>query len=135
MTSDTAAPDAARLLADHDLAGLVVVDGDRRPVAVLPATRLLRHMLPHYVLDDPRLAHVEDELHADRMADRLAGRRVGALLAGEPAPLPIVDADATAIEIAGVMADTHSPVVAVTDGSMIGVVTTTRLLDHLVPTR
>jgi hypothetical protein len=49
-----------------------------------------------------------------------------------------VDADATAVEIASVMASSRSPVVAVsddahrTDAPMIGVITVSRLLTRLL---
>ena len=141
---DGSALDAARLLADHGLPGLIVIDGDRRPVAVLPGPQLLQASIPRYVQDDPTLALLYSEADADRLCAPLAGKSVADLLpaagtaAGGKAP-PIVDADATVMEIASVMARTHSPVVAVTadahrtDAPMIGVVTVSRLLAHLLP--
>ncbi|MCQ0016523.1 hypothetical protein LUX39_24560 [Actinomadura madurae] len=67
------------------------------------------------------------------------GKHVTDLLAEERMPLPVVDADATAMEIASVMAAARSPVVAVsgeadrTDAPMIGVITASHLLDRLLP--
>jgi CBS domain-containing protein len=132
---DSSALEAARLLSEHLLPGLVVVDDDGRPRAVLPGSQILRFAIPRYVQDDPALARVFDEAHADRLCARLADRRVSELLpAGSDAP-PIVDADATAIEIATLMAGARSPLVAVVakDGSMIGAITTSRLLGRLLP--
>ena len=48
--------------------------------------------------------------------------------------LPVVDGDATTIEVAAVMARMHSPVVAVVEGErLLGAITVRRLLDHLLP--
>jgi CBS domain-containing protein len=140
VTTDSGALEAARLLAEHGLPGLIVVNGQRRPVAILPGSQLLNAMIPRYVRDDPALARVFDEGHADRLCERLAGKSVADLLTAgaEKSPPPIVDADATAMEIASVMASAHSPVVAVsddarrTDAPMIGVITASRLLSKLL---
>jgi CBS domain-containing protein len=139
VTPDSSALDAARLLAEHQLPGLIVVDENRCPVAVLPGSQLLRFVIPRYVQDDPNLARVYDEEHADKLCAKLAGKRVADLLPDERKAPPIVDSDATAMEIASVMAGTRSPVVAVsgdprrTDAPMIGVVTTAQLLGRLLP--
>ncbi|URN07299.1 CBS domain-containing protein [Actinomadura madurae] len=140
VTPESSALDAARLLAGHRLPGLLVVDAENRPVAVIPGSQLLRYTIPHHVRDDPALARVYDERHADQLCSRLAGKHVTDLLAEERMPLPVVDADATAMEIASVMAAARSPVVAVsgeadrTDAPMIGVITASHLLDRLLPT-
>jgi CBS domain-containing protein len=139
VTPASNALDAARLLAEHRLPGLIVVDDRRRPLAVLPGSQLLRFVIPRYVQDDPNLAHVYDESHADQLCAMLAGRHVADLLPSERTPPPLVDADATAIEIASLMASTRSPVVAVcddartTDAPMIGVITVAQLLARLLP--
>ncbi|WP_433467498.1 CBS domain-containing protein [Spirillospora sp. CA-128828] len=140
VTPDDTAMDAARLLAGRGLPGLVVVDDRRRAVAVVPGSRLLRQIVPPHVRDDPNLARVYDERHADRLCAKLADRTVADLLEDERTPLPVVDADATVMEIASVMAGARSPVVAVSDderhpekGAVIGVVTAAHLLDRLLP--
>ncbi|XVQ06828.1 CBS domain-containing protein [Spirillospora sp. CA-255316] len=139
VTPDSRAIDAARLLAEHSLPGLIVVDERRRPKAVLPGSQLLRFVIPLYVQDDPALARVYDENHADKLCDTLAGKTVADLLGHEKTPAPIVDADATAMEIASVMAQAHSPVVAVcddshgTDAPLVGVVTVAQLFTRLLP--
>ncbi|WP_433477387.1 CBS domain-containing protein [Spirillospora sp. CA-142024] len=140
VTPDDTAMDAARLLAGRGLPGLVVVDGRRRAVAVVPGSRLVRQIVPPHVRDDPALARVYDERHADRLCAKLADRTVADLLEDERTPLPVVDADATVMEIASVMAGARSPVVAVSDderhpekGEVIGVVTAAHLLDRLLP--
>jgi hypothetical protein len=50
--------------------------------------------------------------------------------------LPVVDADATPMEMAAVMARMHSPLVAVVDeGHVIGAVVISRLLGELLPSK
>lgn len=139
VTSETNALEAARLLTEHALPGLIVIDSERRPKAVLPGSQLLRSIVPKYVQDDPNLARVYDEQHADLLCRQLAGKTVADLLDKAKAPLPAVDANATAMEIASIMAATRSSVVAVstdpegTDAPLLGVITVAQLLDHLLP--
>nr|WP_276515191.1 hypothetical protein [Actinomadura coerulea] len=72
---------------------------------------------------------------------RLGEKSVADLLGEDRKALPVVDADATVMEIASVMAADRSPVVAVsgeadrTDAPMIGVITVAHLLDRLLPDR
>ncbi|MEU8341204.1 CBS domain-containing protein [Actinomadura meyerae] len=140
VTKDDSAMDAARLLAAQGLPGIVVVDGRRRAVAVLPGSRLVRQIVPPHVRDDAALARVYDERHADRLCAPLAGRTVADLLEPEGAPLPVVDPGATVMEIASVMAGARSPLVAVSDderhpekGAVIGVITAAHLLERVLP--
>ncbi|MFI0445591.1 CBS domain-containing protein [Actinomadura sp. 6N118] len=138
---DSDAADATRLLVERRLPGLIVVDADQHPVAVLPGSQILRFVVPRYVQDDPNLAHVYGERHADQLCAKLAGRQVKDLLPDDPRQLPVVDADATAIEIAALMAGAHSPLVAVVESKggknknppMIGAITVADLLDKLLP--
>ncbi|MEU6038297.1 CBS domain-containing protein [Actinomadura sp. NPDC047616] len=137
---DADALEAARMLAEQRLPGLIVVDDEEHPVAVLPGSQILRFVVPRYVQDDPTLARVYDEGHADRMCQRLGGRKVRDVLIPERAPhLPVVPGDAQAMEIAALMADAHSPVVAVVDGHergrarLIGAITVSDLLGRLLP--
>ncbi|MFD0899520.1 CBS domain-containing protein [Actinomadura sediminis] len=138
VTPDDSALDAAWLLAEHRFPGLIVVDAARRPVAVLPGALLLRDVMPAYVRDDPNLARVYGERNADRLCGTLAGRRVGDLLAHGERVLPVVDADANVMEIASVMAESGSPVVAVCEaggGPMLGAIAVAHLLTRLLPER
>ena len=60
---DSNALDAVRLLAEHRLNGLVVVtDTSETPYAVLPASQVVRFIVPPYVQEDPGLAAVLTEL-------------------------------------------------------------------------
>jgi CBS domain-containing protein len=132
---DSDALDAARLIASQRLPGIAVVDADGNPVAVLPASQVLRFVVPTYIQEDPLLAQVVDEATADRSAGALAGKRVGDLLPGRGhrVELAAVDANATALHCAAVMARLHSPLVVVTDnGHVRGLLTAAHLLEVLL---
>ena len=127
--------DALRVLTTAGMPGLVVRDGTA--FIVVPASQVLRVTLPQYVLDDPSLGRVWDEASADELAGRLTSRTVADLVAAldldDEAPEPVVDGDATLVEIAAVMAAAHIPLVAVVDGGhYIGVVTVNRLVERLL---
>jgi CBS domain-containing protein len=114
VTADTAAVQVARLLAEQDLPGLIVVDDRGRPSTIPPGTQVLRMAVPRYCRDDPALARVVDEAAADVFLDGLGARTVAEVLPQQPRELPVVDPDATVLEIAAVMARTRTPLVAVT---------------------
>jgi predicted transcriptional regulator len=135
VTLDSDAADAARQLAARRLPGLVVVDHSGLPHAILPGSQVLRFVIPDYVQEDPALARVYDEKHADLLSRKLSGTPVRMLLRAERREPPVVHGDATAMEIAAVMARLHSPLVAVVDDDarMLGVITTAQLLDRLLP--
>jgi CBS domain-containing protein len=131
---DTNALDAARLLAERKLPGLIVVDDAGHPQTVLPGSQVLRFVIPSYVQRDSALARAYDERAADRLCGRLAEFRVQELLPRERAELPVVDGGATVMEVAALMARLHSPLVAVTDrGDMLGAITVAGLLSVLLP--
>ncbi|MEU9191615.1 CBS domain-containing protein [Streptomyces hundungensis] len=134
---DSEALAAARLMADQKLPALLVVDEEGAPVAILPASQLVKVLVPAYVIEDPTLAAVIDEKHADRLCQALAGRIVGDCLSSKAGPPPIAAPDDTALEVAALMAQVRSPLVAVAekDGSgtrLIGVVTASHLLHQLL---
>ncbi len=127
---DTSALVAARLLAKDRLPGLVVTETDGTPKAVLPASQVVRFMVPDYVQQDPSLARVVGEKAADRIADRLDRATVGDLLPHRHQELPVLQADDTVLELAAMMARLRSPLCAVMkDGKIIGVVTASHLLE------
>lgn len=126
---------ALRALVSSGLPGVVVHDGSE--YTVVPASQLLRVILPQYVLDDPPLARVWDEESADSLASGLAGRTVAALLDAldrdDHKPSHTVDGDATMIEMAALMADLRLPLVGVVDdGTLLGVVTVHSLIGRLL---
>jgi CBS domain-containing protein len=129
VTVDSDALDAARLLADHRLPGIVVTDTDGKPFAVLPASQVVRFIVPRYVQDDPSLAGVLNESMADRAADKLGGKTVRDVLPDHLTNVPAAHADDTIIEVAAVMARLRSPLMAVVkDGKLFGVITASHLL-------
>jgi len=132
---DTDALDAARILTEQRLPGLIVLDGDGRPHTVLPGSQVLRFVVPTYVQDDPALARAFDEKSADALCDALIGRTVRDLLPArkDRLELPVTAPDATSIEIAAQMTRMRSPLVAVVDGSrLLGAITVSALLTHLL---
>lgn len=131
VTLDTPVAEAARLLATQNLRGLIVVDGDGKPLSILPGTQVLRLAVPGYRQDDPALARVVDEIHADAFLRTLAGRTVREALPREKRELPVTDPDATVLEVAALMARTHSPLVAVVgERGLEGAVTLQALMER-----
>lgn len=137
VSPDTDATAAARLMAEHRLPALLVLDGDGAPKSILPASQMIKILVPAYVIEDPTLAAVVDERHADKLCDALAGRTVRDCLSmSVPAP-PVADPDATALEVAALMAQARSPLVAVMDKDkagprLLGVITASHLLERLL---
>jgi CBS domain-containing protein len=127
---DTNALEAARLLGQHRLPGLVVTRADGTPIAVLPASQVVRFVVPTYIQDDPSLARVIDERAADHIVSQLSPLTVGDMLPKRhPAELPVLHGDDTVLELAAVMARLRTPLVAIVDDDhLLGVVTASRLL-------
>ncbi|MGH3739451.1 MAG: CBS domain-containing protein [Micromonosporaceae bacterium] len=133
VAMSTPAMDAARLLADQDLPGLIVLDDDGKPSQILPGTQVLRFAVPRYCQEDPALARVVDEQHADVFLDALDGKTVREVLSEKPRELPVVDEEATVLEVAAMMARMRSPLVAVVSGdAMVGAITLDSLLDRML---
>ena len=133
VSLDSDAREAVELLASRRLPGLIVVDEKGKPYSVLPASQVVRFLVPSYVQDDPSLARVIDESLADQVADKLAGMTVRKLLPSEPVELPVVNHDDTVIEVAAIMARLRCPLVAVTkDDQILGAITASRLLELVV---
>ncbi|GAA5057201.1 signal-transduction protein with cAMP-binding, CBS, and nucleotidyltransferase domain [Thermocatellispora tengchongensis] len=131
---DAPVADAARLLARQALPGVIVLGDDGAPFTILPGTEVLRLAVPGYCQDDPALARVVDEAHADLFLRDLDGRTVREALPHRPRELPIADPGATVLEVAALMARTRSPLVAIVeDGRLLGAVTLQALLDRMLP--
>jgi CBS domain-containing protein len=127
---DSSALDAVRLLAEHRLNGLVVVTHtSETPYAILPASQVVRFIVPGYVQEDPGLAGVFTESMADEAAEKLDGKTIRDLLPKQRQSVPVVDPDDTIIEVAELMARVRSPLVAVVKkNKWLGVITASRLL-------
>lgn len=131
---DDTALDAARLMADRGLPGIIVCRDDGRPHTVLPGSQLLRFVIPRYVQDDDALARVIGEATADAMFAELADKLVRDVLPPEEKNLPVVDGDDTIMEVAAKMARGHTPLVAVVeDGVLLGCITVAALLEKYLP--
>jgi CBS domain-containing protein len=129
VSIDSGALDAARLLAEHRLPGIVVTDSSGRPYAVLPASQVVRFIVPRYVQDDPALAAVLNDSAADRAAAKLGGKTVRDVLPEHLVDVPAANADDTIIEVAALMVRLRSPLIAVMkNGELHGVITASRLL-------
>lgn len=129
VTVDSNALDAARMLAEHRLPGIVVTDSAGQPYAVLPASQVVRFIVPTYVQDDPSLAGVINESWADKAAEKLGNKSVRDVLPEHLRDIPSANADDTIIEVAALMAQLRSPLIAVMkDGRLHGVITASRLL-------
>jgi CBS domain-containing protein len=132
---DDEAMSALRILTTAGLPGVVVRED--ATFVVIPASQVLRVLLPQYVLDDPSLGRVWDEESADALVSRLEGKLVVDLVRvlglSDGMREPVVDGDATLVEIAAVMAAARVPMVAVVDaGHFVGVVTVNRLVGRLL---
>jgi predicted transcriptional regulator len=133
VSLDADAREAVELLASRRLPGLIVVDEKGRPHSVLPASQVVRFLVPSYVQDDPSLARVIDESLADQVADKLAGVTVRRLMPSQPVELPVVNHDDTVLEVAAIMARLRCPLVAVVkDKEILGAITASRLLELVV---
>ena len=132
---DTPAIDAARLLAGQDLPGLIVVD-DRGPAVDDPARHPGAADGGPVVLPGRPGAGPGDRRGGRRRVPARAGRphRRASACPSSQRELPVVDPDATVLEIAALMARTRSPLVAVVDRKegLLGAVTLDALLDRLV---
>lgn len=140
VTAQTDATEAARMVVERGLPGLVVLDDGGKPLTVLPPSEVVRFALPDYVEDDPSLADVFPEAEADQLCRGLEGQTVAAMMRGlrrlprHERQRPVVPADATVMQVSSVMCQQHSPVVAVVEaGRVLGVITVYRLLGALLP--
>uniref|UniRef100_A0AAU2JYR5 CBS domain-containing protein n=1 Tax=Streptomyces sp. NBC_00049 TaxID=2903617 RepID=A0AAU2JYR5_9ACTN len=137
VTTDDQAVDAVRLVAEQSLPALLVLDTDGTPYAVVPGSQLVRQLVPEYVMEDPLLAAVIDERHADALAEELVGKTVAEWLPQRSFEPLHVGPDAGTLQIAAVMARSHVPLVAVPEregegNRLVGVVSAARLMRHLL---
>jgi CBS domain-containing protein len=129
MPIDSDAVEAARMIAEHSLPGLLVTDTSGKPYGVLPAFAILRFILPRYVQDDLALAGVLGDSTADQATRNLAGKTVGDLLPDYLRNIKSADARDTVVKVAAQLAQLRSPLIAVTkNGKLHGVITASRLL-------
>ncbi len=126
---DSDAIDAARMIAEHSLPGVVVADTSSKPYAMILACEVLPFILPRYVQDNISLAGVMGDALADHAEENLAGKKVRDVLPKQPRKVPCIDARDGVIKVAAEMAAHRSPLIAVIkDGRLHGVITAARLL-------
>ncbi|MGV9662191.1 CBS domain-containing protein [Nocardia niigatensis] len=127
---DSDAIDAAKLLAEHRLPGILVTDANGKPHSVLPASQVALFIVPTYVQDDPSLAGVLNESMCGQVVKRLRGKKVRDVIPERLTKIPAAKADDNIVEVAALMAKYKSPLVAVQDGDrLLGVITSSRLLE------
>ena len=131
---DSNALEAAQLLAERRLPALVVLNADGSPHSILPASQVVRFLVPGYVLDDPSLARVMNESMADHAGDKLGSKRVRDLL---PQRTPGVACGQSRRHNHRGRSD-HGPTAVSAGGSdarqeLIGVISASRLLELALP--
>lgn len=133
---EDAAFEAVSAMVRQGRPGIVVLGEGAAPLHVLPASDVLRLIVPRYVQEDPSLAGVFAEKDAiEACTGQLSGRVVRDFLPpmDELAEPAVVPSDATVMECAALMVRVRSPLVVVADGDTIhGVITATHLLERLL---
>ena len=134
LDAGASAQEAALVLSRIQTSAALVVDGDRF-VGIVTDEGLLRALLPSYVGEADALARVLEEDSSERLWQRLEGRTVRDLIVPTDTK-PVVDGDATLVEVASVMVRAEAPIVAVVeDGRLVGGITIDHLLTHLLSRR
>ncbi|MFG2489000.1 CBS domain-containing protein [Streptomyces virginiae] len=138
VTTDESANAAIRLLTEHSLPALLVVDGHGMPYAVVPVSQLVRQLVPEPALDDPLRAAVLRDEPSERLAATLEEQTVGDWLPRRGFGPRCVGPDATAAQIAAIMARRRIPLVPVVEqvddneARMLGVVSATAVMRYLI---
>ncbi|OEJ28412.1 hypothetical protein AS594_31930 [Streptomyces agglomeratus] len=137
VSVDADAVDAARLLAGNKLPALLVVDADQRPYAIVPGSQLIKQLVPDYLLAEPLLVSVVDDRHLGEVTEKIDGLTVAEWLPSRTYAPPVVGPDAGLLQVAALMARTHSPLVAVIEREgdevrLLGAITAACLMTHLL---
>jgi CBS domain-containing protein len=133
LRADASAAEAAAMLARVETSAALVLDDAGGLVGILSDEDLLLRLLPGYVGETTSLARVLEEGTAEELWHRLEARTVRDLLVPPHEAAPVVDRDATLIEVASVMVRARVRLVAVVDqGRVVGGITIDHLLSHLV---
>lgn len=130
ISIDANALEAVRMIAHQRLVGILVVDATGGLFAVLPASQVVRFIVPRFVQEDVALASVLSESVADRIAERLNGKTVGKILPEHLVDVQPAKFDDTILEVAAKMARLRTPLIPVVrDAKLQGVITASHLLD------
>ena len=134
LRADASAQEAALVLSRIQTSAALVVDDDTF-VGVVTDEDLLRALLPSYVGEADALARVLEEGSSERLWQRLEGKTVRDLIVNR-AEEPVVDGEASLVEVASVMVRAEAPIVAVVEGDrLLGGITIDHLLTHLLSRR
>ena len=127
---DMSALAAVRLLAERRLPALVVTKADGSPHSILPASQVVRFLVPGDAAGGS-VAGSGDERVDGRPCVRSAGQQAGPGPVADGAPgAAAVNSDDTIIEVAAIMARLRCPLAAVMKGNrLIGVISASRLLE------
>ncbi|MFI6942446.1 CBS domain-containing protein [Streptomyces sp. NPDC050418] len=136
VSADDDAIEAARLFAERGLPALLVLDRDGRPYAIVAGSQLLKILVPDFLLRDPSLAGILTDTELQELAEQLAGLTVAQWIPRRALPT-VVGPDASALEIAALMASTHTPLVAVVESEgdrtrTLGAITAATLMGRLL---
>ena len=114
--------------------GVFVQDEQGNLQGCLSDTTLLGFLLPRYLAEDRALVGMLGKDVADALWQRLRGRTVRDLLPAKTADLAEVDDDDTLLTVAATLARTGASLVVVRDqdGRLLGGITTSRLIRHLL---
>lgn len=136
LRADASAAEAALVLVRIETSAALVTDAQERFVGVVSDEDLLRALLPGYIGDAEALARVLEEGTAGQLWHRLETRTLRDLMTHDRLEEPVVEGDATLVEVASVMVRADVRLVAVLEeGRLIGGVTMDHLLSHLIPRR
>jgi CBS domain-containing protein len=128
---------ASKVITEQGRIGVVVCDSSGAPIGMITALDVFRLALPDYLVDDPSLAATLDEASIDDLIERLRAKTVAEAVSDESVrlrPVPVVDADATVLEIAAVLVSAGSAIAVVggTSGSNARFVTLPEVLRTIV---
>jgi CBS domain-containing protein len=125
----------AKVVAEPELPGCVVVDGDDRVIGCLTSLDLLWLAEPRYLDDAPLLANVFSEEQADRIAEQLMGTRIGDILDLVNERIPWIRPEATIVEVVHLLVSRSTDLLLVKDAdspTALGVITADRALEVLL---
>lgn len=125
---------AARMVSQQGAPGLIVTGDRGEIVACMSTVDLLRFALPPYLRDEPHLAQLFGEAHADRIAEDLIGRTVNDVVTELADRRPAIDSGATIVELVQTMVRQSSPIIMVNGDSNepLGAATANQVLDAMV---
>ncbi|MCU0678969.1 MAG: CBS domain-containing protein [Planctomycetes bacterium] len=124
ITADKTIAEAVELMVDRKTNGLVVIDGEGKPVGVVSSYTLLKEVVPAYLKGDPTFSQYDAEGVFDRYAARAKDKKIGEIMNGGLHVLSETDAMIEAAAYALEATRRTLPVVD-NDGKLVGVMTRT----------